>query len=144
MKKLELKDIAGYLSYGLKCLDIENIAEVIYEFSTNSADGINFVNAGKYTISQLKPILRPMSDLTKEIEVNGDKFVPIERMKYLQLISPFYNIGDVLGGQIIDSLFTSSRYGGEFMIIDFLNSLHFDYRGLIGQGLAIDINTLKL
>jgi hypothetical protein len=29
-------------------------------------------------IEKIKPILRPLSDLTKEIEVNGEKFIPIE------------------------------------------------------------------
>lgn len=69
MEKLELQHLAPYLPYELRMkydnnflspserlLDIEN-----YNFLTGLA----------------KPILRPLSDLTKEISHDGEKFVPI-------------------------------------------------------------------
>jgi hypothetical protein len=39
------------------------------------------IKIGGITLVQyIKPILRPLSDLTKEIEINGEKFVPIESL----------------------------------------------------------------
>ncbi len=117
--KLEIKHLAPYLPYGLKCeyegiingkeisaqhkaFNIENdpfpnweyyepIEEVIglkiaplksirtYKKYFLATCGIH--NRGLknfYNGIGIKPILRPLSDLTKEIEYNGEKFVPIE------------------------------------------------------------------
>ena len=76
--KLELKHLAPYLPYGLKLIgDIDNNPIDKYDIST---DGwlcyITNNGGGKGRISGYKPILRPLSDLTKEIEINGNKFVP--------------------------------------------------------------------
>lgn len=66
--KLELKHLAPYLPYGLKLVYLDgSIRDLIYlDLQSLSRIGI-----------YCKPILRPLSDLTKEIEVNGEKFVPI-------------------------------------------------------------------
>lgn len=85
MEKLLLKHIVGYLPYGLKCLnqhlpDRELIIEELLGISNhitwcgifNAKNGSNHV-----PVCGLKPLLHPLSDLTKEIEVNGEKFVPI-------------------------------------------------------------------
>lgn len=59
-----------------------------------------------------KPYLRPMSSMTK-----------VERTEYLNAC-----------GNEMDNAFSSPRYGG----IDYLNTYHFDYRGLIEKGLALE------
>jgi hypothetical protein len=88
-------------------------------------------------LGDIKPILRPLSDLTKEIEVNGEKFVPYKEIigdeysNYLLKISKINpNKFDVLSYMSVDVYY-------------FLIQFHFDVFGLIPQGLAIDINTLK-
>lgn len=84
--KLELKHIAPYLPYGLKIFtDYDGIQEIngmpdlfhasYYCEKTDAGDEPH--------IEQIKPILRPLSDLTKEIEVNGEKFVPMIKLLYL-------------------------------------------------------------
>ena len=65
--KLELKHLAGYLPYGLKYKDIPKGFDGIRELDIKTFD---------WCLENGKPILRPLSDLTKEIEVNGEKFVP--------------------------------------------------------------------
>lgn len=66
--KLELKHLAPYLPYRLRMAGCESVMDgIILE---------RFVR-GEWDII---PILRPLSDLTKEIEINGDRFVP---MRYL-------------------------------------------------------------
>lgn len=95
--------------------------------------------AEKYDLNQIKPILRPWSDIGKEIEVNGKKFTPItallqesnfdtdkmsmdEQLEYIGVyeIPAIVNIGDAR----------------------LLALWGFDFENLIGAGLAIDINTL--
>lgn len=78
METLELKHLAPYLPYGLKGIYNETII-------TLSLNGYSSVDEIGYDISlflscKIKPILRPLSDLTKEIEVNGEKFVPLQKL----------------------------------------------------------------
>lgn len=80
-------------------------------------------STGMLNINKIKPILRPMSDLTKEIThkgYNDDKpFVPIN----------FVNIWWVDNMTVVK-------------IYDLLHLWHFDTRNLIDKGEAIDVNTL--
>jgi len=78
--KLELKHLVGYLPYGLKIMtDYDGIQEIQgmpdlfhVNYYDNESD-----NGDEPHIEDIKPILHPLSDLTKEIEVNGEKFVPL-------------------------------------------------------------------
>jgi len=72
-------------------------------------------------------VLRPLSDLTKEIEVNGEKFVPIKKIKEMYPLDTFSS--------------TSNIAQWSFRVVQKLLEWHFDY-GLIENDLAIDINTL--
>jgi hypothetical protein len=84
--------------------------------------------------SSYKPILRPLSDLTKEIEVNGERFVPIVELSYYA--NEQTNKGKVgLEWGIVNTF--------PYLDIQKLLSWHFDIYNLIEQGLAIDINTLN-
>lgn len=85
-------------------------------------------------------VLHSLSDLTKEIEVNGEKFVPNDKLYELGL--PTYEVG-----------FGWSYKGMAFIVkksIDSYNKMiewhfdveHFNGVGLIESGLAIDTNTL--
>jgi len=79
MEKLQLKHLAPYLPYGLKIkhgywkatLKMDTLG------SGNETFSILDVLEG---VGNSKLILRPLSDLTKEIEINGKKFIPIERL----------------------------------------------------------------
>jgi hypothetical protein len=102
--KLETKHLAPYLPYNLKMVmthdsfeDFENIDSdedcllkgSIWELYVLTTDYIDFfggecddfaVKEERYRIANngtLKPILRPLSDISKEIEVDGEKFIPI-------------------------------------------------------------------
>ena len=88
MEKLELKHIAPYLPYGLKTKYFLSDAIVLNEGQPEdirdknlTSDNVNFV------LSFCKPILYPLSWLTKEIEHNGKKFMPIAK-----IISEVHNI----------------------------------------------------
>jgi hypothetical protein len=74
--KLELKHLAPYLPYGLNCELDTNVHSILIglekSFSNDSFVG-RFDEFGEHNLWQFKPILRPLSDLTKEIEVNGER-----------------------------------------------------------------------
>ena len=80
--QLTIKHLAAYLPYGLKAVnEIRNFTVEIKGLQTDN-DVIH--NLGKSPIKFIKPILRTLSDLTKEIEVNGEKFVPIIYLAKIQ------------------------------------------------------------
>ena len=78
MDKLELKHLATYLPYGLKIKLPYGILTLGNHPNVHKDDQL--INYGSVIIDQLKPILRPLSDLTKEIEHNGERFVPLMRL----------------------------------------------------------------
>lgn len=151
MEKLELKHLAPYLPYGLKViyrdlfsnrkrkalltgLSKEEI-ETTYlrKIKGCSGDIISFKGNNNLQDLELKLILRPLSDLTKEIEHNGEKFVPLD-----------YNAFKTDRNHLIDfqnkyAHYKSVKYG----IIERLLEWHFDIFRLIEKGLAVNINTLK-
>jgi hypothetical protein len=129
--KLELKHLAPYLPYGLKVrFDVEKYKDNhqhdlvgleldLVKVKTHIGIVLDFPE-----IERIKPILRPLSDLTKEITHNGQTFVP----KF-----------------IIDMAFPAERMGlnpatWSHRVITKLIEWHFDVFGLIDNGLAIDIN----
>lgn len=121
--KLELKYLAGYLPYRLK---VSKIHVMHSHTGIGSIDHVlHSVNKGK---SQYKPILRPLSDLIKEIEVNGEKFVPMDKIAIYGDID--YLIEQIKTGMV------------EVIVWKMLLEWHFDIYGLIENGLAIDKNKL--
>lgn len=162
--KLELKHLAGYLPYGLKIL-IHGTEEVLMtglETETPSTqEKIIYKNSErnfyKTYFYEIVPILRPLSDLTKEIEINGEKFVPIYKLfeiKYkdthhVDLIREMYfkvnytfTCSSHYGTAMETSINTKYIQMNNFWKIQKLLEWNFDIHGLIENNLAIDINTL--
>lgn len=146
--KLELKHLTGYLPYGLKTkLNTSKIITVA-GLRSNSKKEICFISDGEYwsDVFKPKPLLHPLSYLTKEIEVNGEKFVPIEVLTKMYDL----NIND-FELRFENLLFVLYNRKGEFYQINDNNfylfqklyEWHFDIHELIDKGLAIDINTLN-
>jgi hypothetical protein len=116
MKKLELKHLASYLPYGLKFKDSYADDVSIYTLSSNQ---LSHWESGH--IKPFLPILRPLSQLTQEIEHNGERFVP---MDLLAEDSCFY----------FDNKFVLAQ---PYWVIEKLLEWHFDIYGLIDNNLAI-------
>ena len=138
--KLELRDLAPYLPYGVKMIfeksgDIRVLNGLFIELGELRFH-FNVINRGQ-TIWNYKPILRPLSDLTKEIEVNGQKFIPINWLE-----NQYPNLD--LHYQC-ESLLDDERWINqcEYLLIQHLFEWHFDIFNLIKNNLAIDINALK-
>lgn len=90
--------------------------------------------------SKFKPILHPLSDLTKQIEHKGEKFVPIEILKEMNdgddIYISEYGVGIDNGYAAGYNLNIAFEFA--FKLIEW----HFDVAGLIEKGEAIDVNTL--
>jgi hypothetical protein len=126
MRTLELKDICGYLPYGLKYqwTNMKSVRLISMTDEVDYSSQHSLSTAWEWMVHrQARPILRPMSDLTKGIIHRGEKFVPILALDKLNCF-PISDTDKAL------------RY------YDKLNEWMFDYRGLISAGLAIDVNTL--
>lgn len=102
MDKLTLEHLSPYLSYGLTLFSkvTKSTYELIglsrYELMIADRDSFN----GWYAINNFKPIFRPICDLTKEIEHDGKKFVPIIE---LYRNSYEYYVSSDLDHEFIDS-----------------------------------------
>jgi hypothetical protein len=148
--KLKLKHLVCYLPYGIPAkLSEKGIFNQDDEFPNPRTKELGVIKnisfwdpeiTGQLHISdtysfdfdeidEIDIVLRPLSDLTKEIEVNGEKFVPYEKIKKMYPIDTFSS--------------TSNTAQWSYRIIEKLAEWHFDFQGLIPSGLAIDINTLK-
>lgn len=131
MKTLELKYLAPYIDCKLnvKIVDFNRNYKVgkIYEMSLQL---LHDKFKGSQNNNIFKPILRPLSDLTKEIEVNGEKFVPL---KYI------YGNDFTPNDDFFENMDTLSIGYREMLL---LFEWHFDVFGLIPEELAININTL--
>jgi len=142
--KLELKHLVGYLPYGLKALGNCNYHTIIgFKNETYFIEGGN--NYAYGDIIDLKPILRPLSDLTKEIDVNGEKFVPIDRLfgsaYRIQGFEHYLNVFN--GGFELTITKGNKTIYADFNMYQKLYEWHFDIHGLIPLKLAININTLN-
>lgn len=81
---LTLEHLAPYLPYGLKCHNMGNTDEEGHAFVSEIV-GLDHDNVwvshehedNDYAYSDTFPLLRPLSNLTKEIEHNGVSFLPL-------------------------------------------------------------------
>lgn len=131
--KLEIKHLAPYLEHSLKCVDLKGEPDSnIFTLESINIHGVVSDNDGNFDIEfkDIKPILRPLFDLTKEIEYNGEKFIPYHKLG---------NRPNLLDYRIDEIDFNRLPYD----LIQILHSWHFDTQGLIEAGLAIDKNTIK-
>jgi hypothetical protein len=126
--KLEIKHLAPYLPYELKY----KFNNTIYYYQHCSTREFDYENS--------KPILRPLSDLTNEIEVNGEKFVPINNI-HLADEEGYFGCGSL--DDIQQLIISQPIKKIPYCFVEKLLEWHFDVFGLIENNLAIDINTLK-
>jgi len=163
MRKLEINHIVGYLPYGLKAEMLDYKRDYVnkqydtivgvHQWDSRNLYWSALTSGGsKPELNSIKPILRPLSDLIKEIEVGGKKFVPIEYFGEYSESLPDCQINDAdyftdtdteeyLNDFIKDHSF-HKLYFLPFGLIEKLYEWHFDIHDLISCGLAIDVNTL--
>ena len=128
---ITLQEISSYLPYKLKCSYIDTFGYdqigILTSVDTDYGIGIDHCYDKDYI-----PILRPLSDFTKEIEIEG---------KMIQLR---YWVKRKCNDELrIDPVVNIETWRNISFVNNLLLSLHFDIFGLIERGDAVDINALK-
>lgn len=125
-KELLLKDLCSRLPYGVKVeithwrnrdknMIDHKILRVILD--------INKTNILINTTIDVKPYLLPLSSMTEEQQKEFDQLIELELK--------------AINDEIAHTQVTAFE-------VDFYNKNHFDYRGLIEKGLAIDCTNLNI
>lgn len=114
-KILLLKDLCPRLPYGIKCDHFGKIKTVLGVFNDIIQVGYDISDYEDTCIEDIKPYLRPMSSMTED-----------EKFTY------YHRVHDV--GRSVDVIDEDEVA----LHMEWLNEHHFDYRGLIGKGLALE------
>ena len=117
-KELLLKDLCARLSYGVMFQCKYYDGPVKMNFIDTDYIGVEYRINGKFFLHELKPYLRTMSSMTEEERNEYFDF----RNQELQRVA-FAEVG---------------KEAALAEISDWLNAHHFDYRGLIEKGLALE------
>jgi hypothetical protein len=159
--KLTLEHLAPYFPYGIELAfvlrdEIRYVGKItcIYDMQEYDDIKIKIGYNDAERIWMFKPILRTLSDLTKEIEHNGERFVSIDFLKSISEVpySESFRFEDgnfMFTTQIMDSSYGNHQWldydfccSNQYEMYKKLFEWHFDVFGLIDAGLAFDINTL--
>lgn len=124
-----------------------------------------------FKLEEIKPVLFPIDDLTEEIELNGEKFIPLERMAQTERGRLYLDHGEIQEKASSESSMFIARYGNErgflgykstgafiaeendvgiwtpyyqYQMFDMMNEYMIDYRGLIQKGLAVSVHSLEV
>ena len=117
-KELLLEDLRAILPYGIKFLR----------------------ESWNYEWDQELSVIEVLEDIDKDGYINNTKVYNVEDIKpYL------FPLSSMTEEQEKEWLYTlSSDYHITYDTVDWLNKNHFDYRGLIPMGLAIDATNLNI
>ena len=116
-KELLLKDLCVRVPYGVKVLYDNKVFDIEYVSPMYEEVKLDTPDNWTVGVSEVKPYLFPLSSMTEKQKKEYQYIT--ERWMY----DPSYSISDST---------------------DWLNKNHFDYRGLIEKGLAIDATGLNI
>ena len=128
-KSLLLKDLCARLPYGIKAGttdndgSLENVWDILwYNTFANNVELMHCIedDSKLIDISEVKPYLFPLTSITEEQKMF------LKQQNWCIAISTRGTVETTIEG------------------IDWLNKNHFDYRGLIKRGLAIDATGLNI
>ena len=129
-KDLLLKDLCARLPYGVKvqAISVYGYTVQVHIEGYCSSNNKFYIDLRWRTLDEFKPYLRPMSSMTDEereewadlFNLELDKLNEIDDENKAEDLAPYY-------------------FGKSHQVsIDWLNTYHFDYRGLIPMGLALE------
>lgn len=138
-RDLLVKDLCARLSYGVKVAYFNDSDHKWYNLeSIDITDDEVYISTldpyytNKYVnLRYIKPYLRPLSSMIEE-----------EYEEFIRISSWDGSIEDIKQGKF----YCVGYIGFDWLYdtIDWLNKHHFDYRGLIEKGLAIDCTNLNI
>ena len=139
-KDLLLRDLCARLPYGVKCKIHTHVhGDTVYKLTDIRDNGYTCGTVkDKYAwavldISEVKPYLFPLSSMTKE-----------QKREYHQSTSKDIDMLQDVILERINGINNTNKHAIAYNGIDWLNAHHFDYRGLIEKGLAIDCTNLNI
>lgn len=109
-KELLLSDICARLPYGV-IVNCNREDEMLFAVTERGFLEVN----DRFLLEDCKPYLRPMSSMTEE-----------ENVEYLKTL------------RVIQDEYLTPHWCDTLSTFDWLNAHHFDYRGLIPMGLALE------
>lgn len=168
MEQLTIEQLAPYLPYRLKLKTTTGVIGNMIQLNESSV----YIDSGPMWDSgslygwmlkcDVKPLLRPLSQLTEEIEHNGERFVPMAKL--LEIAYPQWmreKAGTLYAAiecksdgwyekayfkyHAVNSIELHKGYlhNEPYWKIEYLLKYHFDVFGLADKGLAIPIPSLK-
>ena len=131
-KELLLKDLCARTPYGVKGQYMNNIFVIDY---VSSYEEVKLDTSDNWTVgvSEVKPYLFPLSSMTEEQKVELKQEHRKDEMLYVECLTKAAKGDNSMRGKVI------IHYA-----MDWCNKNHFDYRGLIEKGLAIDATGLNI
>ena len=136
-KELLIKDLSSRLPYGVKVNGVflnynKDKGKILYEECDKE---FNYEHLNRY--ETLKPYLFPLSSMTEEQKKEISKRYKLHT--YYELCVEITNHSE---GYWDDD--NSCNLQDYLWLVDWFNKNHFDYRGLIEKGLAIDATGLNI
>lgn len=131
-KELLLKDISARLPYKVFALIFNEYDDYRSKIEGVDIDGFvtDFEGSG-VEVEYIRPYLFPMSSMTEEQQIEANVFDDMDM--------------DILSQNIDRNRRDKTNIPTPtYNYIDWLNKNHFDYRGLIEKGLAIDATNLNI
>ena len=142
-KDLLYEDLCARLLYGVKVkvTPVPGLKHLSYDaklfnINTNNIIGIMPDDNSKYiphNIEEIKPYLSPLSSMTKE---QKEELIEVIHPKDTAILAEI--LRKKAKGESVNG------YGITHHAADWCNKNHFDYRGLIPMGLAIDATNLNI
>ena len=114
-KNLLLKDLGARLPYKVKGIITYDKSNTTFTVEGIDNNVLHLSDAEECYVEDFKPYLRPMSSMTS-----------VEVLEYISLKESIVASDDM------------TYYFETYESIDWLNAHHFDYRGLIEKGLALE------
>jgi hypothetical protein len=143
-KNLLLKDLSSRLPYGVKVYDIKSSINSSF-MNLNHVNGVGEVfisyklECRTALIEDVKPYLFPLSSMTEEQLIELKEFTDLKyEHNTLELVEWEDNC------KTLEFWLEEIPSYCVIKVFDWLNKNHFDYRGLIEKGLAIDATGLNI
>ena len=127
-KELLIKDLCARLPYDVKVFYDNKVYSIDYVSCTYEEIKLDILDNYTIGISEVKPYLFPLSSMTEE--------------QYNEFFSYYHNIE--MAGIKSSGDYLKAAYISDDAKYSWLNKNHFDYRGLIERGLAIDATGLNI
>lgn len=162
MEKLTIEHLAPYLPYSLRLRvpEIHDKFECRLVISNNTVSMLGGLNISEAISHNAKPVLRPLSDLTKPIAVEGyndwKEFYPLKELTANEQDRKrihHYGVRKILLGELADAYDKTGRVIlpvwisnvglNRYEVVKMLYRWHFDVFGLHSKGLCIYYNELK-